>query len=157
MSVSADTRSSGHSAGGQPIPGNIRKAGKFLAGYFQIPSREGFSSYRTGWIGHLAFSACVAGGILHLTIERWTWDPLMGMGLALGAVWALWGVGVVVGVMSHYSLLPMLIALGVLVVGPRLVEGLGGGVVVAIVGHVGMYGFARVPRWLAGRRSQEGA
>lgn len=81
--------------------------------YFGVPSREGFSAYRTGWLVHFVFSALLAAGITAAAVA-------MGLTLVAGLVAAvlgvvlLWGVGAFVGIVSHYS---PLILLGALAVG----------------------------------------
>jgi hypothetical protein len=135
----------------------VRTIASVLACYFYMPSRQGFSAYRTGWIGHLAFSAAVAGGIVYLGWRTLGWNAWTGLCLGLASVWALWGVGIVVGVFSHYGLFPLLFAMAVVFVGPYLSACLAVGVIVAIVGHVTMAGFARTLRWVAGPENRERA
>ncbi len=73
--------------------------------YFSVPSTAGFSPYRTGAGLHLALST-VEGGAAYAAatlLAGWPWWA--GVAAALAAVVALWGVGWMLGVASHYSFL----------------------------------------------------
>lgn len=89
-----------------------RRVLDLLQQYFFVPSQEGFSAYRTGWLVHVAFSVIVAvafsAGVVALGF-----NILHGVAVAALAVTLLWGVGVWVGVYSHYSPLILLAALAV--------------------------------------------
>ena len=80
-----------------------------LENYFRKPSREGFSAYRTGWIVHFAFSILVATGICAGVLALGA-TLLPALIVALVCVVLLWGVGVLVGVYSHYMPLIMIVA-----------------------------------------------
>jgi HEAT repeat protein len=117
-----------------------------LAAYFRIPSSEGFSAYRTGWIAHFACSATAAAGIYALATTGLGLEPVAAMAGALAGVILLWGVGVLVGITSHYNPLIMLIAVGVLVGGLVLTRAMAAGLVIAVAGHALMMPFAFLVR-----------
>lgn len=105
-----------------------------IAAYFCVPSSEGFSAYRTGWIAHVAFSALVAAGIT--TASRTLGLPGgLTVALALAGVVLLWGVGVLVGVLSHYNPLIMIGGIVVVFAGLALSASMAVGLVIAVVGH----------------------
>ncbi len=85
-----------------------------LENYFRKPSREGFSAYRTGWIVHFAFSILVATGIYAGVLALGA-TLLPALVIALVCVVLLWGVGVLVGVYSHYIPLMTLAAMGIVI------------------------------------------
>jgi hypothetical protein len=105
------------------------------ARYVHVPSRSGFSAYRTGWAAHVAFSAIVATGLHQLAVRQLGISIAGGLGLALVGVCLLWPVGVFVGILSHYSLLltvcPLLVFGGGFLWPPLLL-----GFAVAATGHV---------------------
>ncbi len=83
---------------------------RYLAAYFTVPSREGFSAYRSGWIVHFIFSVLLGqAACLGLTRLGASSLPLQALA-ALLAVVSFWGVGVFLGVVSHYNPLLLLLA-----------------------------------------------
>jgi len=125
----------------------------FLARYFHIPSRTGFSAYRTGWAGHVAFSTVVATGLYQLAVRLLGLSIPAGLALALLGVCLLWGLGVIVGVLSHYNPLLMLSPFVVFLAGVFLWPPLLFGFVIAAIGHLLMHPVAAVLRWAAGPES----
>lgn len=84
-----------------------------LLQYFFVPSREGFSSYRTGWLVHFAFSIVLATAITAGVVALGFAIPHGLIAATLGVL-LLWGVGIIVGVYSHHSPLTLLAALAVI-------------------------------------------
>ena len=87
---------------------------ELLAAYFRIPSSEGFSAYRTGWVGHLAFSVVAAATLYAIASTSLRLDFAPSAAAAIVGVILLWGVGIIVGVCSHYNPLIMIAAVGVI-------------------------------------------
>jgi HEAT repeat protein len=120
-----------------------------LAAYFQIPSSEGFSAYRTGWIAHFGFSAIVAATIFAVASRAIGLGLLPSAVAALAGVILLWGVGVLVGVLSHYN--PLILIAVVIVIIVLFVKGsqsIALGIPIAIAGHALMHLFAFMLRLL---------
>jgi len=120
-----------------------------LAAYFQIPSSEGFSAYRTGWIAHFGFSAIVAATIFAVASRAIGLGLLPSAVAALAGVILLWGVGVLVGVLSHYN--PLILIAVVIVIIVLFVKGsqsIALGIPIAIAGHALMHLFAFILRLL---------
>ena len=85
-----------------------------LENYFHVPSREGFSAYRTGWIVHIAFSILAATGIFAGALALGA-TLLPALIAATAGIVLLWGVGMWVGVYSHY--IPLMTLAAVAIVG----------------------------------------
>jgi HEAT repeat protein len=120
-----------------------------LAAYFQIPSSEGFSAYRTGWIAHFGFSAIVAATIFAVASGAVGLELLPSAVAALAGVILLWGVGVLVGVLSHYN--PLILIAVVIVIIVLFVKGsqsIALGIPIAVAGHALMHLFAFTLRLL---------
>jgi hypothetical protein len=88
-----------------------------LKSYFAVPSAAGFSPYRTGQTIQLLFSGII-GQVTWLALER-TLDPHWGIivGGVFAGVLALWGIGVRIGIHSHYNPLLALFVFIVFMVG----------------------------------------
>lgn len=129
----------------------LSRAAAWLARYFRVPSRSGFSPYRTGWAAHLAFSALAATGIYQVAARQLGMSVPSALALTLGGVWLLWGVGVTVGVRSHYSpaltLCPFVVLFAGAAIWPRLLLGFG----VAAVAHAFIGMISVLPKWVSGR------
>lgn len=110
---------------------------------FRTPSSEGFSAYRTGWIGHLAFST-VAAATLYAIASTWLGaDPLFAAATGVAGVILLWWAGVLVGVCSHHVPLLMLAAVAV-ILGSIVLAGSGRpflflGLPIALAAHMLMF------------------
>jgi hypothetical protein len=120
-----------------------------LAAYFQIPSSEGFSAYRTGWIAHFGFSAIVAATIFAVASGAAGLGLLPSAVAALAGVILLWGVGVLVGVLSHYN--PLILIAVIIVIIVLFVKGsqsIALGIPIAVAGHALMQLFAFILRLL---------
>ena len=116
---------------------------ELLATYFQIPSSEGFSAYRTGWIAHFGFSAIVAVIIYTIASGALGLELVPSAVAALAGVILLWGVGALVGIYSHYNPLIMIGVIGAIIV--LFVKGSKSivvGIPIALVGHLLMTPFA---------------
>jgi hypothetical protein len=87
-----------------------------LGAYFRIPSSEGFSAYRTGWLAHFGFSAIVAATIFAVALRTIGLGPGHSGVAALVGVILLWGVGVLVGILSHYNPLILIAVIAVIIV-----------------------------------------
>lgn len=79
----------------------------FLRNYYVVPRTDGFSAYRTGFAVHYGFSLAVTFFVMALAAHvgisiLWTFIT------AFSLILLLWGVGVYVGVMSHYGPVPLL-------------------------------------------------
>ena len=87
------------------------KARQYLAAYFTVPSRKGFSAYRSGWIVHFVFSVLLAE-LTWLGLGRIgaNYLPLRAAGTFL-TVLASWGAGALLGILSHYNPLLTLLAM----------------------------------------------
>jgi hypothetical protein len=88
-----------------------------LRAYFSVPSAGGFSPYRTGQPTHVLFS-CVIGQVTWLGLAQIiapSWGVVIG-GVFV-AVLVVWGIGVRLGILSHYHLWLTLFILTVFVVG----------------------------------------
>ena len=123
-----------------------------LAAYFQIPSREGFSAYRTGWLAHFGFSAIVAASIYAVFLRAIGLGPGPSAVAALVGVILLWGVGVLVGILSHYNPLILIAVIAVVIV--LFIKGSQAivvGIPIACVGHMLMQAFAFVLKLLTAR------
>ncbi len=150
--VAASTRTS--TANSLPPPSLRDRAASVLetvSGYFQVPSSEGFSAYRTGWVAHLAFSTLVAAGAYAICSSLGL-APLRSALTALGMVLLLWWVGVRVGIASHYTPLLMLAAIAVLLtslLAARIAPPLLFGLPIAFAAHALMLPFSSVLRRLA--------
>jgi HEAT repeat protein len=129
-----------------PLRDRAAIALEWLAIYFRVPSREGFSAYRTGWIAHMVFSAIVAVAIQTMASRMLGLAPGPAIGLALAGVLLLWGVGVLVGILSHYNPLIMIAAIVVMFAGPLLSPSMVLGLLIAALGHVLMIPFSLVLR-----------
>jgi HEAT repeat protein len=122
---------------------------ELLATYFHIPSSEGFSAYRTGWIAHFGFSAIVAAIIFTVASGALGLQPLSSAAAALAGVILLWGVGALVGVYSHYNPLIMIGVIGVIIA--LFVKGstaIALGIPIALAGHFLMIPFAFILKLL---------
>jgi hypothetical protein len=84
-----------------------------LLQYFFVPTREGFSAYRTGWLVHFVYSIVLATAITAGVVAL-GFTILHGLSVATLGVSLLWGTGIIVGVYSHYSPLILLAALAVI-------------------------------------------
>lgn len=125
-----------------------------LTWYFRIPSREGFSAYRTGWVAHLAFSALVAAACLQLVWYPAVWSLGTGIWMAFVSVFLLWGVGVLVGILSHYSpLLTVAALVGLAYIALQAWPPLWLGAGVAGLVHLAMRPFAALLAWGLDTRS----
>ncbi len=112
------------------------KARQYLEAWFAVPSSKGFSAYRTGWLVHLAFSVLLA---------EWTWVGLGAIGAtafplriagSLFVVFAAWGGGALLGIVSHYNPLVTLLAIvGVLASYRLLGDFAAAGLLLGIVAH----------------------
>ena len=78
---------------------------KKIKNYFFSPSTEGFSAYRTGQNIHLLFSVIVSTSICLIVNSFITLNISTVCILSFLIVLLFWGVGVIVGVHSHYNLL----------------------------------------------------
>ncbi len=78
---------------------------EFLRAYFSVPSKEGFSAYRAGEFVHILFSALVGTVVLRFLIPNIF--PHMGLFyaylIAFLSIVSVWGIGVLIGVYSHYN------------------------------------------------------
>jgi hypothetical protein len=128
---------------GKPFRERIsRLLASLMEFYFAIPSTSGFSPYRTGASVHAMFSILLAGSIW-LLMSRFL-EPHWAINscASLAGVFLLWGVGVWIGIASHYNPLLTLIAIGGLIAGvfvfrkEALIPG-----AIGIVSHFGAYLF----------------
>jgi len=90
--------------------------GKFFTEYFHVPHPGGFSPYRSGESIHLMFSAITAVTAIWICSFFIIPTLLHKAAIALITVFVLWGIGVLLGVESHYSAFITVVILTVFII-----------------------------------------
>ncbi|MBI5883589.1 MAG: HEAT repeat domain-containing protein [Elusimicrobia bacterium] len=118
-----------------------------MENYFVAPTTEGFSAYRTGFFVHILFSIAVCLAMLHLVTQFLFRSPAAGAAAGGLTVFFLWGVGVWVGVLSHYNPLITLASVVAVVILAKAVGPTAGiGILAGVAGHGAAFGLVRLMR-----------